>query len=327
MMTTSPIFILVGNDLHYMPIVWAGALIPLTLIWIANYKLYLRFGFGKKSWIYYLMSYLVIFAFTLLVRKYVVDWLDIEHHPPKNFRIKTIPPFPVVLLVGIVNNSMVIVIQALVRLSIRNSQLVKEMDSLRYLNINAQFQNLKNQVHPHFLFNALSSLKYLVRQNPELAEKYVLKLSDFLRASVESNKKSMVTAESDLQTAMHYLDIQNMRFTGQIHYTNTISSQALASLYLPILTFQTLFENALKHNIISEETPLVITLNLTSDNEIQVVNNLNPKHINAGDHSGTGLSNLNERFELLGGKPLRIEQTDTAFSIFITPFNHEHTHH
>lgn len=320
MLSTSPIFIVSGNDLRLMPRIWLGALFPMTAIWCINYKLYEKFGKGRKPIIW---SFAIVFVFISIARYTFLTYF----RPWHGTHIKNIPPYIVMVLVGIVNNSMILIVHALIRLSHEHVQMAREVAALKYQNMNARYQNLKNQLHPHFLFNALSTLKILIKKNPQEAEVYVLKLSDFLRASIDANKKVVNTLEEDLQIALTYLEIQKVRFAESIFLHHELSPAYIQNKYVPILCIQTLFENILKHNIASKAVPLHITLLQNEDGSLSVKNNLQAKSLSQTNSSGTGLANLTERFVMLRGHEIRVSKTDAEFIVTFTPFADEHSDH
>lgn len=320
MLSTSPIFIVSGNDLRLMPRIWLGALFPMTAIWFINYKLYEKFGKGRKSII---LSFVIVFIFITITRYSFLTYF----RPWHGTQIKKIPPYIVMVLVGIVNNSMILIVHALIRLSHEHVQMAREVAALKYQNMNARYQNLKNQLHPHFLFNALSTLKILIKKNPQEAEAYVLKLSDFLRSSIEANKKAVNTLEEDLQIALNYLEIQKVRFAESIFLEHRLSEAYIQGKYVPILCIQTLFENILKHNIASKSIPLRISISQNDDGSMSVKNNLQAKSLSHINSSGTGLDNLTERFVMLGGPEIIVSKNDTEFMVTFTPFANEHSDH
>ncbi len=320
MLSTSPIFIVTGNDLKLLPRIWLGALFPLTAMWVINYKLYQKFG---KQKVFFVLSFVIVLSFITIMRFTFLEYFK----PWRGTAIKKIPPFIVMFLVGLVNNCMILIVQALIRLSHEHVQMAREVAALRYQNMNAKYQNLKNQLHPHFLFNALSTLKTLIKRNPQDAEEYVLKLSDFLRASIEANKRATNALEEDLLIAFNYLDIQKIRFSGSIFLDNKLTDEYIKTRAVPILSIQTLFENILKHNIVSKEEPIYIVLIQDDNGTLSIKNNIQAKSLSNVNSSGTGLANLNERFLLLGGQEVVVSKTASEFIITLTPFVDEHSDH
>jgi glucose-6-phosphate-specific signal transduction histidine kinase len=96
---------------------------------------------------------------------------------------------------------------------------------------------------------------------------------------------------------------------------------------VPILSTQTLFENILKHNIVSKEEPIYIVLFQNDDGTLSIKNNIQTKSLSNVNSSGTGLANLNERFALLGGQEIIVSKTATDFIVTLKPFVNEHSDH
>lgn len=325
-LSISPVFIALGNDLHLLPIVWLFAMIMMSLIWLINSKLYERL-YGNLV-LFYIVSFIFTFFFTFLIREFLffliiptlIKTLDLHL-----FR-QHIPPYFVAFFVITVNNSVILIVQSLVRLQERHLKMEREFATLKYQSMDAKYQNLKNQLQPHFLFNALSTLKILMRKNPDSAETYILQLSELLRSSLEVNKKTINSLEEEMRLATNYLSIQKVRFVHSVFLENELSEQEMKQSFVPVLTLQTLFENSLKHNIVSKNAPLYLQMKWNDEGQLVVSNNLQAKILHE-EIGGMGLSNLNERFLLLGGKELLIQKDTTTFSVTLTPFNHANNHY
>lgn len=325
-LSISPVFIALGNDLRFLPIVWVFAMLMMSLIWLSNSWLYEHFA--TRLSLFYLVSFSASFAFTFLIRASIFFLIlpfllkSLDLHLPKQH----IPPYFVAFFVVTVNNSVILIVQSLVRLQERHLKMEREFATLKYQNMDAKYQNLKNQLQPHFLFNALSTLKILMRKSPDDAEMYILQLSDLLRSSLDFNKKTINSLEEEMRIATNYLAIQKVRFVNSIFLENQLSEEEMKKIFVPVLSLQTLFENSIKHNIVSKNAPLYLTMKWNEEEQLVVSNNLQSKPLQT-ERGGTGLSNLNERFLLLGGKALRIQKTATTFSVTLTPLNDADTHY
>ena len=197
-----------------------------------------------------------------------------------------------------------------------------ELENSRLKSINADTVNLllKQQIQPHFLFNALNVLKTLIKRKPEVAEEYLISLSDFLRASVNQNRKSLATLKEELKICVDYMDMQKIRFGDAIDFKIEISPDELNDGgLLPVFSLQPLVENAIKHNNFTEESPLKIRV-LKRDEWLEISNNSQPK-INVIESSGVGLDNLEERYRILSGDPLQIQSDGAVFSVKIKILN------
>jgi two-component system LytT family sensor kinase len=179
-------------------------------------------------------------------------------------------------------------------------------------NIQANYETLKTQINPHFLFNSLNSLTNLVDDNPG-AVKYIQHLSEFLRYMLNSRNRDLAYLREELSILNHYVSLQHQRFLDNLQVEMKIPEKY--HLYaLPPLALQMLVENCIKHNVISSETPLTITIYAEND-YITVSNNLQRK--NGVDSTGQGLANIRERYRYFTQQEVRIEEKDQFFSVSI----------
>ncbi len=204
----------------------------------------------------------------------------------------------------------------------------KEVDleniKLRYANMQAKNLLLNNQLHPHFLFNSLSTLKSLISTSPDTAATYLVKLSDILRRAINNNDQVLVPLKEELALCSNYLDMQKIRFEQALFFEIDIPGTLINSGLVPAYSIQLCVENAIKHNKISATTPLQlkITCNET-EQSLCISNNLQPMQYKDEDMSGVGLSNLSERYELLGADPVIIHRNDQQFSVTIKILHNE----
>jgi LytS/YehU family sensor histidine kinase len=177
---------------------------------------------------------------------------------------------------------------------------------------------LQKQIDPHFLFNSLSTLRSMIRRGTPQAEEFVLSLSEIYRQMLQSNYQ-LVTLEEEMNTVRSYLFLIKQRYDTGLVLKEQIATVQL-SRKLPFLAVQTLVENAVKHNSISEKSPLSITITTTVDGRLSVENDRNPKYSSDPD-SGVGLSNLQKRYELLGGgQRFEIKQDERTYCVILPLF-------
>jgi sensor histidine kinase YesM len=188
-----------------------------------------------------------------------------------------------------------------------------ENETLRREALQSQFESLKNQLSPHFLFNSLTALKTLIREAPEIAQNYINNLSKALRYTLQSNEKQLVTLKEEMNFMESYLYLIRMRFDTNLSVSTNINEKYFFHL-LPPLTIQTLVENAIKHNEISKQRPLTINI-LTSDDESLVVWNDIQEKITEEEGTGIGLTNLSKQFQLLISKDISISNQNNQFRV------------
>lgn len=188
-----------------------------------------------------------------------------------------------------------------------------ENEKLRTESLQSQFESLKNQVSPHFLFNSLTAMKTLIRESPDLAGKYVDHLSLVLRYTLQSNEKRLVTLQEEMEFTDSYLFLIKMRYDTNLNIETAID-KTRTNLMLPPLTVQTLVENAIKHNEISKRNPLIIYIKTGSDDTLIVCNRIQEK-LTREDGTGIGLSNLSKQYQLLGNRAVQISQENNEFIV------------
>lgn len=234
----------------------------------------------------------------------------------KYFLIIIIPALMLFILVNLVHNSII--------LYHLKTETEREMSVLRSANAEASNQLLRQQIQPHFLFNALSVLKSLINTDAKVAETYLLRLSDFLRISFSQKKKDIASIKDEIKLCLDYLEMQKIRFGEALEFTIKIPD-SYADHYLPFFSLQILAENAIKHNILTEESPLHI--NIYIENSVLIVENNLQKKPFVEDSNGQGLTNLSERYYLLSGNKLKIHKDEHIFSVGFKIKKHEYRNH
>ncbi|MEA5141454.1 sensor histidine kinase [Arcicella rigui] len=188
----------------------------------------------------------------------------------------------------------------------------KEHEQLKSLYLEAQLELLKEQLNPHLLFNSLSSLSGIVRENPKLAQFYIFHLSKVFRHALVRAGTSLVTLEEEINSLKSYEQLIKMRFENAFNLSIDLD-ETIYSALIPHLSLQPLLENAAKHNIATLEKPLLVRI-YTKEHKLIVSNNL--QEIETPESStGIGLVNLNERFSLLFNTDIEIEKTKDTFSV------------
>lgn len=187
-----------------------------------------------------------------------------------------------------------------------------QVEQLKLENSNARFEVLKQQVSPHFLFNALNILKTMVKNSDPVSEEYVIRLSDLYRTLLLSHQKEKVTLEEELAVLENYLFMLKARFGDKLVVSNRLKTNGKATC-LPPLTLQMLVENCIKHNVVSADHPLHIEL-FEEDNCIVVRNKIQVRRSVEGSNR-VGLDNIRQRYQALGGRAIGIDQNNEYFTV------------
>jgi len=177
----------------------------------------------------------------------------------------------------------------------------------------SQYINLKNQVNPHFLFNSLNILDYLVAEEKTVeARDYIRKLSGLYRYMLRNENEPLVQLSDELEYARMYAELVKLRFTDGLEIKYDIADGDM-NRYVATFSVQMLLENAIKHNAVSPDVPLVISV--TSDGEsVRVVNNLVPK-LSPVESTGVGLDYIRQNYHDRSGKDIQIVKTDKIYSV------------
>lgn len=176
----------------------------------------------------------------------------------------------------------------------------------------AHFENLKNQLNPHFLFNSLSSLNSLIYENPDLASKFLKQLSKVYRYVLENNENDPVALDTEINFVQNYISLLQTRFGKGLEVNIDISPQDRQLRIVPV-TLQILVENAIKHNSTFEDNPLIINI-YTENGCLIVENNQQPKTRVEGSNK-KGLNNLKALYYYTTGKEAQIIRTEEYFTV------------
>lgn len=196
----------------------------------------------------------------------------------------------------------------------RTSQLTHAHTQLIQLqkdNLQSQFEVLKQQVNPHFLFNSLNVLSSLIKIDPDLAETFTENLSKVYRYVLENKEKDLVLLGTELDFIRAYLFLIDIRFMHKIKAVINIDEKYYGYQILPV-AMQLIIENAIKHNTFSKKEPLVIEVFVDEDNQLHVINNLNERESKMAS-TGIGIQNIIRRYELVTDQKPQFVKTETQF--------------
>ncbi|UKB81583.1 sensor histidine kinase [Chryseobacterium sp. MEBOG07] len=194
-----------------------------------------------------------------------------------------------------------------------NSQQIKfELEQIRTDNLHAQYELLKQQINPHFLFNSLNTLKSMIDIKDDNSGDFVVRLADFYRFTLDNRKLDLIPLKKELAILDAYIFLLTSRFEDGIEFKIDIQEEILNS-YIPPFTLQLLCENCIKHNIVSMAHPLIIKL-YSDEGYIIIENNFQPKNI-PQDSAGIGIENIRERYKHFAEKELTILQNDINFTV------------
>ncbi len=207
---------------------------------------------------------------------------------------------------------LVIVLAASLYLYIRlRERRIRQWQQLERDKIEFQFQTLRSQISPHFLFNSFNTLLTMIEDDKEQAAAYVQTMSDFFRDILSYRDVDLIPLSDELEVLQRYFALQQQRFGNNLQLR--VDLPDLEHAMIPPLTLQLLVENAIKHNVVSKAKPL--TVEITSEGDRLIVrNNLQLKQ-ETEVSTRVGLSNIAKRYQLLSSEPVLLEADDHYFTV------------
>lgn len=189
---------------------------------------------------------------------------------------------------------------------------VLENERLLQENLKSQYETLKQQINPHFLFNSLNAVKSMIYTHPEQAEKYIIQLSHVYRYVLNNRLKPLMSVSEELAFTDAYIHLLKIRYEDNLVIDQRIPDRFRDFFIVP-LSLQMLIENAVKHNVVSSDAPLSITLTV-KDEQFVVTNSLNPRQEVEGA-GNFGLHNLKMQYSYLGNYEIKIISTNGHFEV------------
>jgi two-component system, LytTR family, sensor kinase len=252
---------------------------------------------------------LLLSAFVVLVEMGEIYAMRVFAHQPLNMDEGKMLIFTSLLITFLISS-----IYASVSFFMQWKENLLKAQNLEKANLEAQYETLKAQVNPHFLFNSLNTLLSIV-EGQAAAEKYIENLSEFMRYILKNRDKQGVTLNEELEVARQYVYLQKSRFSQKLKVDIEIPEK-YNSFTVPPLTLQMLIENAIKHNEISNENALHIRVFMKDESHIAVENGLRKK-TDAEPSTGIGLKNIQNRYQFLFGKDIEITESNTLFTVVL----------
>lgn len=253
----------------------------------------------------FIVSVIVIFLLRI-VEDVVIEGRSIQaflaNEKPSNYIISIVITFVVTLA-----------IHAIYFYKVYQENKVKEQKIIAGT-ASAQFESLKNQIDPHFLFNSLNVLSSLIEENPESAQKFTTSLSKVYRYVLEQKDKELVSVAEELKFAKTYMNLLKMRFENSITFEIPEGFDNEEAKVVP-LSLQLLLENCIKHNVVSEAKPLHVKISI-ENGQLVITNNLQKKEV-LQDRKGVGLQNIVNRYGILTKRKVLVEENEKEFKVLL----------
>lgn len=190
-----------------------------------------------------------------------------------------------------------------------------ENETLQELSVKDEFDSLKNQVNPHFLFNCFNTLSSLIAVDKPRAEQFLNELSKVYRYLLRKNEDGVGTLESEIRFIESYYQLLQTRH-GEAVKLNIEIDKRYNPYLLPSLTLQLLVENVVKHNVLSKNKPLVIDIFTAAGNKLVVNNNLQRRTVQAPSNK-VGLDNIKAKYDLLKQPGFRVMEDGKNFTVIL----------
>ena len=198
---------------------------------------------------------------------------------------------------------------------IRWKESLAEKELLQQIQLQHEFESLKSQVNPHFLFNCFNTLSSLISEDQQRAEKFLDELSKVYRYLLRNNEDGLSTVQKELQFIRSYFELLRSRYGPGVELKVEVDKK-YESYLMPTSTLQLLVENAVKHNVISRQMPLVIDIFSTTGNKLIVNNNLQLKLVKAPSNK-IGLENIKSKYDILQRPGFQVLQDDKNFTVVL----------
>ena len=192
---------------------------------------------------------------------------------------------------------------------------VEEKEMLQQLSMEQEFDTLKSQVNPHFLFNCFNTLSSLISEDKEKAEAFLNELSKVYRYLLRNNEDGLSTVGNEIKFIQSYYRLLQTRHGDAVQINMEIDKR-YESYLLPSLSLQLLVENVVKHNVLSRNRPLEIDIFTTAGNKLVVNNNLQRRTIKAPSNK-IGLENIKAKYNLLKQPGFQVMEDERNFTVVL----------
>jgi len=189
----------------------------------------------------------------------------------------------------------------------------KIVNQLDWERSKAEMSVLKNELEPHFIFNSLNALSYLITTDPKTAHQFNSKLASVYKYFLINKDKDLITLENELEFIENYFFLLQVRHDNKLHFATELHSKQESSLLILPYALQVAVENAVKHNEFTDAAPLYIKV-VTNGEYILVKNNKLPKSFSESS-TGIGLRNLSSRYKMVCNKDILVETNDYEYTI------------
>ncbi|MBC7949804.1 MAG: histidine kinase [Chitinophagaceae bacterium] len=219
------------------------------------------------------------------------------------------------LLVGFAVNLVFSTLWEALYIMEKHKESLGEKELLSQMSLQQEFDVLKSQVNPHFLFNCFNTLSSLIAEDPKKAEVFLDELSKVYRYLLRNNEAGLSTLENEMKFIESYFRLLKTRHGEAVQF-QVESDKRYDNYLLPSLSLQLLVENAVKHNVLSKNKPLMIDIFTTAGNKLIVNNNLQRRTIK-GPSNKIGLDNIKTKYQILGQNGFHVMEDAKNFTVVL----------
>jgi sensor histidine kinase YesM len=284
------------------------------LVWEGNVRLMYfireRFPWSKRS--YY--KIIIALFFANIVYSGVLSgvllrlWQYCSHEPQgeNQHLINTI-------LIIIIAACFITNIYEILFLNLEKEYNESRVEQLNVAKAQAELEALKNQIDPHFIFNSLNTLSFLITRDPKSARLYNDTLARVYRYILSNKERDLVLLREEVEFISNYFYLLKIRFADAVSMSIEITDLSAENFLIPPISLQALVENAIKHNEFSEKKPLSIDVSISSD--YVIVRNVIHRRSNPQQTSKIGLNNLDNRYKLITKRNIQVENNFESFTV------------
>jgi len=272
----------------------------IMIVFYVNY-LYLvkRFIFSRRMWQFVVVN-LLLFIVMMVVSHFIMEMIQANDRPMRPGPQGRRHVFIAFMFFDFVKYLFVAALSVALKMTSEWYKTEHKRKELEKMHSEAELQNLKSQLNPHFLFNTLNNIYSLIAISSERAQEAVHVLSKLLRYILYDSSQPFVPVERDIDFVHNYIELMRIRLPNHAELKTDIQVSSLGVPIAPLL-FISLIENAFKHGV-SNNKPSFIDICITSDNEhikCSIRNSYFPKNEDDDSGSGIGIVNLRRRLDLL----------------------------
>ena len=242
-------------------------------------------------------SAIMLYGWKLASKESYVSWWPILH---------TI--FIIVVAASFITN-----IYEIIYLNKEREYNLTRAEQLNIAKAQAELEALKNQIDPHFIFNSLNTLSFLITRDPQSARLYNDTLAKVYRYILGNKEKDLVLLREEVEFISNYFYLLKIRFSEAVNMEIEITDLAAEDFLIPPISMQALVENAIKHNDFTDSNPMTINVSVSS-NFVVIKNAIKPKNY-APPTSKIGLNNLDNRYKLITKRNIIIENNFKFFTV------------